>query len=201
VGFILRPDLGPVITRAVARTVGTMAGVGIAALVSLSGNNTVALLVLCTTMAAIIPWASRRSHALTVLAFTPIVFTFLAVIGPDQSLFLPRIEDTALAAGIVLIIDVVLWSKAPSLRPEQLVAYASYLTQRYETSDTSSDPQRRHQQRRNALRAVARARSAIRQTQAEPHPLRHPDASLSEQLEAITQRIDARTAHVVEMHS
>jgi uncharacterized membrane protein YccC len=198
VAFILRPDLGPVIPRAFQRTLGTLAGVAIAALVAWLGNNTYSLLVLCAVMAAIIPWASRRSHALTVMAFTPIVFVFLAVIGPDQYLFTPRIVDTTLAAAIVLLIDIVLWSRAPALRPAQQVQYADFLTRRYETSDTSNDPQRRHQQRRNALRALARARSSLRQASAEPHPLRRPDPFLGEQLDAIQLRIDERTAVIVE---
>jgi uncharacterized membrane protein YccC len=199
VAFILRPDLGPVIPRAFQRTLGTLAGVAIAAVVSWLGNNTYSLLVLCAAMAAVIPWASRRSHALTVMAFTPIVFVFLAVIGPDQYLFVPRIVDTTLAAAIVLLIDIVLWSRAPALRPAQQIQYADFLTRRYETSDTSSDPQRRHQQRRNALRAVARARSSLRQASAEPHPLRRPNHQLAEQLDAVQRRIDERTAAIVIM--
>ena len=39
VAFILRPDVGPVITRALARTVGTAVGVGIAALVALRATR------------------------------------------------------------------------------------------------------------------------------------------------------------------
>lgn len=197
VAFIFRPDLGPVIPRAVARTAGTMAGVGLAALVALLGNSPLALIVLCAVMASIVPWASRRSHALSVFAFTPIVFVFLAAVGPDQSLFVPRIIDTALAAGIVLVVDVMLWSRAPSLRPLQQLARAQRATESFEARAATVSPVMRHQLRRDALRAVAFARAGLRQTQNEPHPLRHPDEDLSYQLDALERRIDDRTASVV----
>ena len=63
VAFIARPDLGPLIPRAMARTVGTLIGVGIAAAVSITGNSLLLLIVLSCLMAAAVPWASRRSHA------------------------------------------------------------------------------------------------------------------------------------------
>jgi len=117
VAFVFRPDLGPVMRRAISRVIGTLAGVGIAALVAIAGNQQVSLIILCCAMAAAVPWAAQRSHALTVMVFTPIIFVFVGVLGPDQSLFGPRIVDTAIGAAIVLAIDYVLWLHAPSLRP------------------------------------------------------------------------------------
>ncbi len=84
VAFILRPDVGPVITRALARTLGTAVGTGIAALIALSGNTEIELIVLSCVMASIQPWAQRRSHALAVMTFTPIVFVFLGLIGEER---------------------------------------------------------------------------------------------------------------------
>ncbi len=89
VAFVFRPDLGPVMRRALSRMIGTLAGVGIAALVAIAGNQQISLIVLCCAMAAAVPWAAQRSHALTVMVFTPIVFVFVGVLGPDQSLFGP----------------------------------------------------------------------------------------------------------------
>lgn len=194
VAFILRPDLGPVIPRATARTAGTLAGVGLAALVTALGNSPVSLVVLCVGLAAIVPLTSRRSHALTVFIFTPIVFAFLSVLGPDQTLFFPRIVDTALAAAIVLAIDGVLWTRAPSLRPVQQLARAEKSVERYETSTDVVSPESRHQLRRNALRATAHARAGLRQAQREPHPLRRPDVKLTNRIDELELRIDERTA-------
>lgn len=194
VAFILRPDLGPVIPRAAARTAGTLAGVGLAAVVTRLGNSPVSLVVLCAVLAAIVPLTSKRSHALTVFVFTPIVFVFLSVLGPDQTLFFPRIIDTVLAAGIVLAIDGVLWTRAPSLRPAQQLARAEKAVERYETSTDVVGPESRHQLRRNALRATSHARAGLHQAQKEPHPLRRGDGTLIERIDDLELRIDERTA-------
>lgn len=197
VAFIFRPDLGPVMRRAIARTIGTLAGVGIAALVALSGNPELLLIVLCCLMAASVPWAAQRSHALTVMFFTPIVFVFIGVIGSDQNLFVPRIVDTAIAAAIALFIDYVLWLHAPSLRPRQLVDAARSATQSYLLTTTSSDVVSRHSLRRNALRVVAKARESIAQADVETHLFDVDDPTLAEDLAALVAQIDHHTASLI----
>ena len=82
VAFVFRPDLGPVMRRAMARVIGTFASMGIAALLALAGNEQVLLVVLCCAMAAAVPWAAQRSHALTVMVFAPMIFVFVGVLGP-----------------------------------------------------------------------------------------------------------------------
>jgi len=198
VAFILRPDLGPVITRALARTAGTVVGVGIAAVVAWAGNSVLSLVVLSCVMAAAVPWAQRRSHVLAVMVFTPIVFVFLALLGTDKYLFVPRIIDTVLAAAIVLSVDILLWSAAPSLRPAQQLEKARRATARYERDSTRDDPIRRHLLRRGALRAVANARSSFAQANSEPHPFRRPDPTTLHQLDEIESSIDAHTVTVIE---
>ena len=197
VAFILRPDVGPVIKRALARTVGTAVGVGIAALVALSGNTEVELIVLSCVMASIQPWAQRRSHALAVMTFTPIVFVFLGLIGERGDLFGVRILDTALGAVIVLLVDVLLWTTAPSMRPERLLADARAASARYADSP-SDDPIRRNQLRRGALRAVARARVSIANARSEPRLLGRYDPSTLAQLDAIERSIDLATVSLLE---
>ena len=197
VAFIFRPDLGPVVRRAVARTVGTLAGVGIAALMALVGNPEILLIVLSCAMAASVPWAVRRSHALAVMVFTPIVFAFVGVLGSDQNLFLPRIVDTVIAAAIVLSIDYVLWLHAPSLRPRQLVDAARQATQTYQETSPESDVVTRHSLRRNAFRVVNRARSSIDQADVEPHLFGEDDPTLSGQLDRFVEQIDQHTGELI----
>ena len=198
VAFIFRPDLGPVVRRAGARTVGTFLGVAIAALANLAGNNESILIASSCIMASLIPWAQRRGHAWTVMVFTPIVFVFLGVVGPNQYLFVPRIIDTTLGAAIVLGIDLVLWSRAPSSRPAEQVRHARAATLQYQRVAAATSAVGRHSLRRNALRAVTNARAAIVLAQSEPHPFRQPDASLPEQLDRIERSIDERTVALVE---
>lgn len=198
IAFILRPDLGPVITRALARTLGTAVGVGIAALVAWSGNSLVLLIALSCVMAAVLPRAVRRSHVLGVITFTPIVFVFLGLLGSNGYLFLPRIIDTALGAAIVLLFDLVLWTKAPSLRPAQQLEKAREASRRYALEGTRDDPVRRHLLRRAALRAVANARSSLDQAKAEPRSLRRLDPTTLQQLNDIESSIDAHTVSILE---
>jgi uncharacterized membrane protein YccC len=198
VAFILRPDLGPVITRALARTLGTAVGVGIAALVSLSGNSIGLLIALSCVMAAVLPRAVRRSHVLGVITFTPIVFVFLGLLGTDRYLFLPRIIDTALGAAIVLIFDVMLWTRAPSLRPQQQLNNARAASERYKRDGTRGDPLHRNLLRRSALRAVANARSSLDQAKAEPQMLGRLDPTTPQQLNDIERSIDAHTVAILD---
>jgi uncharacterized membrane protein YccC len=198
VTFILRPDVGPVISRAVARTIGTIVGVGIAAFVAWTGNTVLELIILSCIMAAIQPWAARRSHTLAVITFTPIVFVFLGLIGTDNNLFGTRIIDTALGAAIVLVLDVLLWTTAPSLRPAQQLAAARAASARYGDEATTDNPVLRHQLRRTALRAVTNARSAISNARSEPRLLRRFDPTSTAQLDDIERSIDANTVALFE---
>lgn len=201
VAFVFRPDLGPVMRRAVSRVIGTLAGVGIAALVAIAGNQQVSLIVLCCAMAATVPWAAQRSHALTVMVFTPIIFVFIGVLGPDQSLFGPRIVDTAIGAAIVLGIDYVMWLHAPSLRPRQQLEQVGAAVRNYERTSPTSDPVARHALRRNALRSVTAARSAIKLAGIEPHLFHESGAPYLAQLNAYIDEIDHHTVELFESPS
>ena len=198
VAFILRPDLGPVMTRALARTAGTIIGVSIAAFVVWMGNSIVVLIVLSCVMASAVPWAVKRSHLLAVVTFTPIVFVFLSLLGTDKYLLLPRIIDTALGAAIVLLLDLFLWSTAPSLRPAQQLEKARRASERYGREASRDDAIRRHLLRRSALRAVANARSSLAQATSESHPLRRPDPTTMAELDDIEASIDAHTVSLLE---
>jgi len=198
VAFILRPDLGPVITRALARTLGTVVGVGIAALVALSGNPIWLLIALSCVMAATVPWATRRSHVLAVITFTPIVFVFLSLLGTEKYLFAPRVIDTAIGAAIVLTLDLVLWTTAPSLRPAQQLEKARAATARYEREATVDDPLGRLLLRRGALRAVTKARGSLNLAKREPRFLRRLDPATLQQLNEIERSIDSHTVSLLE---
>ncbi|MGA2124469.1 MAG: FUSC family protein, partial [Acidimicrobiales bacterium] len=193
VAMIFRPDLGPVVPRAVARTLGTVVGVGIAAFVAWHGHTVIDLIVLACLMSALTPWAVRKSHFLGVLTFTPLVFVFLTLAGDAKHLLVPRIVDTAVGAAIVLILDVMLWSTAPSLRPAPQLAAAQQALDRYQLDAPADDPIRRNVLRRNALRAVARARSSFEQARREPPLLRRHDPTTAAELNAVEAGIDART--------
>lgn len=201
VAFILRPDVGPVITRAHARTVGTVVGVGIAGIagiVIVTGDTILALILLSCVMAAMQPWAARRSHALAVMAFTPVVFVFLGLLGSRQDLFGARVIDTALAAAVVLIFDLFAWTTAPSMRPTQRLAAARAAADRYKREATLDNPVLRTRLRRAALRAVVSARASLSETRSEPRVLRRHDPTTAAQLDDVERSIDASTVALLE---
>jgi len=200
VAFIFRPDLGPVVKRALNRTAGTLAGVSIAALVAFTGNQEWLLIVLCFIMAGGIPWAQKRSHAVVIMFFTPIIFVFISVLGPDTNLFWPRIIDTAIAAAIVLFIDYFIWLHAPSLRPQQLTDAAQIALDRYGEMTPLSDIMTRHLRRRRAIRAVLLARGSLAQSQTETHLLEGASESLPQRLDAMEARINRISVTLIEGH-
>ncbi|MEI6854971.1 MAG: FUSC family protein [Acidimicrobiaceae bacterium] len=200
VAFIFRPDLGPVVKRALNRTAGTLAGVAIAAFVAFTGNQDWLLIVLCFIMAGGIPWAQKRSHAIVIMFFTPIIFVFISVLGPDTNLFWPRIVDTAIAAVIVLFIDYFIWLHAPSLRPQQLTEAAQIALDRYAEMTPSSDIMTRHLRRRRAIRAVLLARGSHAQTKTETHLHEALTETLPQRLNAMEARINKITVTLIEGH-
>ena len=198
VAFIFRPDLGPVVRRALSRTVGTLVGVGIAALVALSGNQDWLLIILVFAMAWAVPWAKERSHALTMVFFTPIIFVFVSLLGPDQGLFGARVLDTALGAAMVFVIDYFFWLHAPSLRPRELAQRARKETENYEEITEVGDVTLRHLRRRRAIRTVNQARAVVSQVRSENHVSKELDFTLEQQLNALEDRIDLHTLQLVE---
>jgi hypothetical protein len=193
VAFVCRPDLGPVIRRGAARTAGTLTGVAVAALSGLATSNDYVLLAVAAVCAGLLPAASRRGHAFVVSAFTPIVFVFLAVVGQDHGVLLPRIADTALGALIVMLVDLAFWTRAPSLRPAEQIRRAQAVADAYRARAATADADGRHRLRRDAFRAVAQARASVQLASAEAHPLRRPPPQATRQLDRIETQIDAAT--------
>jgi uncharacterized membrane protein YccC len=122
----------------------------------------------------------------------------LSLLGTEKYLFEPRIIDTAIGAAIVLSLDVVLWTTAPSLRPAQQLEKARAASSRYEREATLDDPWVRHLLRRAALRAVTRARSSLDQARKEPRLLQRHDPTTLQQLDEIERSIDTHTVALLE---
>lgn len=194
--FIFRPDTGPVMQRALARTAGTLAGVTIAAAVDWLGQTQLLLIVLCCAMAIGVPWSKKRHYALTVMFFTPIVFVFIGLLHPEVNYFGTRIIDTALGAAIVLAVDLLVWVRAPSLRPGPQVERARSVTSEYLATTTASDPVTRHSLRRKALRAVARASDALVQSARERRPAVDDPASARATLRQLREAIDSHASEL-----
>ena len=170
----LKPDLGPVAVRALQRRVGTVAGVilGVAALKT--GLAGVALVGFLAALAAALPWARQLAYAALVLAMTPIVLVLLDLIGPVSSLSVygdPRIVDTFVGAGIVLVFGYYLWPHArrrdfAALFGDAMDGVAAFLE-----SVPSGDADRAVEARHRAFRKLGQLHATLRQSLAEPPPV------------------------------
>ncbi len=201
VAFILRPDLGPVIRRAAARTVGTLIGVGIAGVVALAGNPPGALIVLSCAMAALMPAATRRGHGYAVMTFTPIVFVFIAMLGNDRGLFGVRVLDTVIAALLVLVVDFVAWTTSPSLRPGAQIARAEAAVSAYLEFRPDASVVDRSLARRAAFRSIGAAAAAQAMAEREPAILLRDNPGVHGRADELLDQVDRHTAELVEASS
>ena len=198
VAFILRPDLAPVIRRAAARTVGTLIGVAVAGVLALAGNPPVALIGLSCAMAALMPAATRRGHGFAVVTFTPIVFVFIAMLGNDRGLFGARIVDTAIAALLVLIVDLVAWTTSPSLRPQAQLARAEDALREYLQVRPSTPVIERALVRRAAFRAIVAAAASQSTVDREPAFLLRGDPAVHGRAAGLLDQLDTHTCELLE---
>ena len=199
VAFILRPDLAPVISRAAARTVGTLIGVAIAGILALAGNPPAGLIVLSCAMAALMPTATRRGHSFAVVTFTPIVFVFIAMLGNDRGLFGARVVDTALAALLVLVVDLVAWTTSPSLRPQAQLTRAEAALSDYLQCRTATPLVDRALVRRAAFRAIVAAAASQSTADREPAFLLRGDPGIHQRATGLLARLDGHTAELVDV--
>jgi uncharacterized membrane protein YccC len=201
VAFILRPDLAPVIRRAAARTVGTLIGVAIAGLIALIGNPPAALIIVSCIMASLMPPATRRGHSYAVMTFTPIVFVFIAMLGNDRGLFGARVVDTALAALLVLVVDLVAWTTSPSLRPRAQLARAEGALGDYLHCQPSTPVLDRALVRRAAFRSIAAVAASQSTADREPAFLFRGDPGVHVRATSLLHQLDRHTAELIEAGS
>ncbi|MDO9377690.1 MAG: FUSC family protein [Nocardioidaceae bacterium] len=196
VAFVMRPDLGPVFVRAVARGTGTVAGVALTAVAVLLLDDVVGLLVLVTVAAALLPTAQRRGYVWQVLVLTPIVFVFLDVLGEGDSLLVARVLDTVVGVLLVLAVDLLLRSQSPSSRTASQVVFAERAAELYAQRGPAAEPGERHALRRDAYRALTRARRSVDLARREPLRSRRPADDLGARLDEIERAVDVATAEV-----
>jgi uncharacterized membrane protein YccC len=194
--FIFRPDLGPVTRRAAGRTAGTAAGAMASILLGFAAHATFVLPVVAAFCAAVIPAASRRGYGLSVTAFTPIVFVLLDSTGAG-GLVTTRIVDTALAAVIALLADLLAWSHAPSRRSDSVIGRAEAAVAVYITRGGQAGPAQRHALRRRAFTETTAAYAAIGRDTAEFRRSRRPATEALQRVAATEAEIDRFTRHLL----
>ncbi|MFD4987566.1 FUSC family protein [Streptomyces sp. NPDC058374] len=197
VAFLYKPDLGPVFGRALNRCLGTVAGVGMVALVAWLVTEQWALTLVAAAFGAVMAAGVRYHYALSTFGLTVIVFVFIDFLGDDRQLLPSRVLETVIAAALVLTAHFLTRPDSWRVRAELRVAAADRAWRRYDRRAPTASPDERHQLRRTAYRRLAEARQALDTAGAEPH--RDPDRFpvLERRVARAEQGCDAITAYVV----
>ncbi|MFH9863857.1 FUSC family protein [Streptomyces sp. NPDC017202] len=200
--FLVKPDLGPLVSRVLCRAAGTVLGAllfaGFAAVLP-RPEGLVALVAVC---GALIPVATRHFAAQT--AVVTVLVLSLVMVGGEPQASVGRIGETLLACALVLVVGHL---PMPGERGGQVRARLTsaadaahaYLVHVLDGLDGSDDHATRWTLRREAYRALAEARAAIALSAAElPALARHTEGT--DEVAALLERlVDTTTAAAVHL--
>ncbi|MFE6893308.1 FUSC family protein [Streptomyces sp. NPDC057694] len=202
--FLVKPDLGPLASRALCRAAGTVAGAaafaGLAALLPRPAG----LVVLVALCGALIPVATRHFAAQT--AVVTVLVLSLVMVGGEPQASAGRITETLLACAIVLVAGHLPGPgdhRGGGVRVRVAVAReAAHAYVRHVLSEDTGRPQdraRRWALRREAYRTLAQARAAVDLAAAElPVVARHSDGA--RRVTVVLERlVDTTTACAVQV--
>lgn len=197
--FLVKPDLGPLVSRVLCRAAGTVLGAllfAAFAAVLPRPEGLVALVALC---GALIPVSTRHFAAQT--AVVTVLVLSLVMVGGEPQASAARIAETLLACVIVLIVGHL---PMPGERGGQVrarLAAAAGAAHAYLTHvlDGPDDRAARWTLRREAYRALAEARTAIALAAHElPALARHTEGT--DEVAAVLERlVDTTTACAVHL--
>ncbi|MER5863759.1 FUSC family protein [Kitasatospora sp. NPDC002040] len=172
VAFVLKPDLGSVFQRAVSRSVGTVLGVAVAAALLPVASSEWALAVVAALCVALLPYSAGVHYGLNAAVMTPMALVLVQFGGePGTAELWPRVLDTVLGSGIVLVFGYLLWPERPRHRIEPRLVAATTAVRAYLVSVTGDgEPRAEVWLRRTAYRALADARQEVRHGLTEPPP-------------------------------
>ncbi|MFJ8105235.1 FUSC family protein [Streptomyces sp. NPDC096132] len=197
--FLVKPDLGPLVSRVLCRAAGTVLGAllfaGFAAVLP-RPEGLIALVAVC---GALVPVSTRHFAAQT--AVVTVLVLSLVMVGGEPQASVSRIAETLLACAIVLIVGHL---PMPGERGGQVrarLAAAGGAAHAYLTHvlDGSDDRAARWTLRREAYRTLAEARTAIALAAHElPALARHTEGT--DEVAAVLERlVDTTTACAVHL--
>ncbi|MFE9646427.1 FUSC family protein [Streptomyces sp. NPDC006365] len=197
--FLVKPDLGPLVSRVLCRAAGTVLGAVVFAGFAAVLPAPEGLVVLVAVSGALIPVAIRHFAAQTAV-ITVLVLSLVMVGGEPQASW-SRIGETLLACAIVLLVGHL---PAPGQRGGNVRARLgratdaahAYLAQVLSGAD---DRAARWALRREAYRTLAEARAAIDRASAElPTLARHTEGT-DEVAATLERLVDTTTASAVHL--
>ncbi|GAA2428685.1 FUSC family protein [Streptomyces glaucus] len=197
--FLVKPDLGPLVSRVLCRAAGTVLGAllfaGFAAVLPRPDG----LIALVAVSGALIPVATRHFAAQT--AVVTVLVLALVMAGGEPQASAARIGETLLACAIVLIVGhlPVPGRHGGGVRARLAAAGGAARAYLAHVLSESDDRATRWRLRREAYRALAEARGAIALAGAElPALARHAEGA--DEVAAVLERlVDTTTACAVHL--
>ncbi|MFD7401273.1 FUSC family protein [Streptomyces sp. NPDC059866] len=201
--FLVKPDLGPLVSRVLCRAAGTVLGALVFAGFAAVLPRPEGLIALVAVSGALIPVATRHFAAQT--AVVTVLVLALVMVGGEPQASVSRIGETLLACAIVLIVGHLPMpgQRGGGVRARLAAAGGAaqaYLAHVLHETDPDSDTRAvRWTLRREAYRALAEARTAIALAAAElPALARHSEGA--EEIVAVLERlVDTTTACAVHL--
>ncbi|MDX3228522.1 FUSC family protein [Streptomyces sp. ME19-01-6] len=197
--FLVKPDMGPLVSRAVSRAFGTAVGVavfaGLAALFGpLAGADEVWPVAVAAVCSALIP-VSVRHFALQTAVLTPLLLS-LVYLGGDRGAEYARLADTLLACAVVLAAGALPGLGGPRAQVSVRLSLAVRATRDHLGRVLAADAPYavRLRLRREAYRALADARRAVEVAGAEHPPFGRDLAAWAPVVAALEDIVDAATA-------
>ncbi|WP_409472742.1 FUSC family protein [Streptomyces sp. HC307] len=201
--FLVKPDLGPLVSRVLCRAAGTVLGALVFAGFAAVLPRPEGLIALVAVSGALIPVATRHFAAQT--AVVTVLVLALVMVGGEPQASVSRIGETLLACAIVLIVGHLPMPGQRGGGVRARLAAAGGAAQAYlahvlhETDADSATRAVRWTLRRGAYRALAEARAAIALAAAElPALARHSEGA--DEIVAVLERlVDTTTACAVHL--
>ncbi|MFJ8850426.1 FUSC family protein [Streptomyces sp. NPDC102437] len=199
VTFVLKPDFGSVFSRAVLRSVGTAAGLVIAAPVLAAvpmGWWDVPVMVV---LAALIPALTAKGYAFQTAAITPVILLLSDLLNHQGfHLVWPRFLDSLIGCAIVLVAGYLLWPESWHVRighrlADAVAEIADYVACAFEPG-SSGDRAERVRARRRIYRDLSVVRSEFQRALTEPPPVGTRAAAWWPLVVAVERIVDATTA-------
>lgn len=197
--FLVKPDLGPLVSRVVCRAVGTVAGAvvfGVLALLLPGHLTLVGVVALC---GALLPVATR--HFAVQTAVVTVLVLALVLLGGEPPAAWGRVVESLLACATVLLVGHLPLPGSRGHRVRAALDSAVGAAHRY-LRHVLGAPEDRHGRdalRRDAYRSLAAARTAIDLSAAELPAVARHTAGSGDVASALEQLIDTTTACAVQL--
>ncbi len=196
--LVLKPDLGSVFARGVQRTLGTLVGVLLGVAVVAVVPHGAWLLLPMTVLAFAFPFGRNLNYGLLSTFITPLVLLLIDFgARVDGRIALDRLVDTAIGAGIVLVVGYLCWPGTWRPRLGEHIAAGVEALGGYARVAFGADRSLVGPARRRTYGAMSDIRSELQSTLAEPPPLSRQAAAwwpLIAQLEKTTDDLSEAAA-------